>query len=70
MAGNRSADLTGGAGFFALVCCVVPTLPFILGAAGLSGVPSFADRDVILLPLAAILLAIAGGIRWNSRRSH
>lgn len=64
------AAASGGLGLFALVCCVVPILPVLLGAAGLSGFLAFVYRDIILLPVAAILFAIAGGALWLSRRSN
>lgn len=53
----------------ALVCCMTPILPSLLGAAGLTGLLSFLYRDIVLLPAAATLFAIAGGALWLSRRS-
>jgi len=63
------AWLSGGTGVFALLCCVLPILPVLLGAASLSGLLSVVYRDSVLLPIAAIAFAFAGGALWLDRRS-
>lgn len=57
-----------GGAFAAVVCCVTPVLPWLLGAVGLSSVIGYIYRDAVLLPLAAIFLVIAGYALWRLKR--
>jgi len=43
----------------AAICCVTPLLPWLLGAAGLSGMVGYVYRDDVLFSLVAVFLAIA-----------
>lgn len=57
-----------GGAVAALLCCVTPILPWLLGAVGLSGVLGYVYRDDVLLPLAALFLGIAGYALWRLKR--
>lgn len=57
-----------GGAVFALLCCITPVLPWLLGAVGLSGFIEYVYRDGVLLPLAALFLVIAGYGLWRQKQ--
>ena len=68
MAEKRDAMLwTGVTGsVLAALCCFTPLLVVGLGALGLS--TALAWIDIVLLPLLALFLALAGFALWRGRR--
>lgn len=56
MSGWRIAGFgSGGLGLAALLCCVTPFLPWVLGGLGASGLLSILYRDIVLFPFAVIM---------------
>lgn len=56
MSGWRIAGIgSGGLRLAVLLCCVMPLLPWVLGALGASGLLSVLYRDIVLLPFAGVM---------------
>ena len=53
----------------AILCCVTPFLPWLLGVVGLSGLAGDVYRDSVLLPLAAFFLTLTGYALWEITRA-
>ncbi len=54
-----SAYAAATLGAIGIACCVTPLLPWVLGALGAQSLLSFLYRDIVLLPFAAVMFAIA-----------
>ena len=57
----------GGLGALAVLCCVTPLLPVVLGAAGATSLLSFVYRDIVLMPFALLMFAAAGFLAFRAR---
>lgn len=68
---NRRLIAIGGIGsLVALLCCLTPLLPLVLGGLGLSWLLSILYNDFVLLPLAFVFLCILALGLWRAYRGR
>ena len=68
---NPLALFSGAAGGFAVLCCVTPALPFLLGAIGATTLLGYLNQDFVLLTFAAMMFIVMGlAIRHRRKNGY
>ncbi|WP_366942105.1 mercury resistance system transport protein MerF [uncultured Litoreibacter sp.] len=67
---NRTLIGVGLSGaVLAIICCVTPLLPLVLGAIGLGGLIAYVYTDAVLFSVAGAFLLVAAFGVWRNQRN-